>query len=218
MATYETRLTQARRRGRELVRRLVAELAQARRVAGISQSELASKLGRSQADISRLERLVDIDRVPFVLVAEAASLLGLDLSAGLHMLGDAIRDRGHQALISRFRQVLASAWRVVAEVPLPNPGDPRTWDLVLRIPAQIVGVEAETRIRDVQRLVRHVHQRARDGGADVVLLVLADTRANRAHLPELLEALGPGYKTPPRKLLRALRVGQALPGSGVVLI
>lgn len=218
MATYDTRLNRARRRGRETVRRLITELAQTRRTVGISQTEVATKLGRTQADISRLERLVDIDRVPFVLVAELASLLGLELGAGLHRLGDAINDRGQQELIRRFRAVLSAAWRVVAEVPLPNPGDPRAWDLVLRIPAQVVGVEAETRIRDIQRLVRHLHQRAADGGADVVLLVLADTRANRALLTELLDALGPDYATPPRQLLRALRAGQPLPGSGVVLV
>jgi hypothetical protein len=101
--------------------------------------------------VSRFETLQDVERVPLVLVSEIAALLGLELSAGLHVLGDPIADKGHQALIKRFRAVLGEAWRVVAEVPLPNPGDPRTWDLILRIPAQIVGVEAETRIRDVQR-------------------------------------------------------------------
>src|SRR5687768_1505970 len=215
MATYDTRLNRARRRGRETARRLAAELAQARRVSGLSESDLARSPGRTQTEISRFERLVDIDRVSFTLVTEIAALLGLELGAGLHPLGDAVNDRGHQVLIGRFRAVLSEAWRVVAEVPLPDPGDPRTWDLVLRIPAQVVGVEAETRIRDVQRLVRHIHQRQRDGGADVVLLVLADTRANRALLAELLIALGPEYATPPREILRALRAGQPLPGSGV---
>jgi transcriptional regulator with XRE-family HTH domain len=196
----------------------VSELAHARRVAGVSQSELARKLGTSQPEVSRFETLVDIEHVPFVLISEIASLLGLEVSAGLHLLGDPITDKGHQALIGRFRRMLGEAWRVLAEVPLPNPRDPRTWDLVLRIPAQVVGVEAETRIRDVQRLVRHAHQRQRDGGADVVVLLMAATRANRALLPELLEALGPEFATEPRRLLRGLRDGHPLPGSGVVLV
>ena len=207
-----------RQRGQEIARRLVTELANARRLAGISQQELGERVGRSQSNISRLERYVDVDRVPVVLVSELASLLGMELSAGLHLLGDAISDKGHQALLRRFRAVLSSAWRVVAEVPLPNPGDRRAWDLLLRIPAQLVGVEAETRIRDVQRLVRHIHQREKDGGADVIVLVLADTRVNRRLLAELLEALGPAYATPPRRILAALRTGQPLPGSGVVLL
>lgn len=218
MPSYDSKFIRGYRRGEQTVRHLINELALARRRAGLGQRELALKLGRSQSEISRLERLVEVDRIPFVLISEIASLLGLELGAGLHLAGDPIADKGHQALIKRFRAVLGEAWRVVAEVPLPNPGDRRTWDLVLRLPAQIVGVEAETRIRDVQRLVRHVHQRQRDGGANVVVLLLADTRANRALLPELIEALGPAYATPPRQILRALRAGQPLPGSGVVLL
>ena len=145
-------------------------------------------------------------------------VLGLELGAGLHPVGEALRDKGHQALIGRFRALLSPAFRVMAEVLLPNPGDRRAWDLVLRLPNQIIGVEAETRVRDIQWLVRRIHERERDGGTDVVLLVLADTRANRALLNELLTALGPNYSTSPRRILGALRTGQSLPGSGVVLV
>ena len=145
-------------------------------------------------------------------------MLGLELGAGLHPVGDAIRDKGHQALIGRFRALLSPAYRVSAEVLLPNPGDRRAWDLVLRLPGQIIGVEAETRVREIQWLVRRLRERQREGGADVVLLVLADTRANRAILGELLTALGPAFATSPRTILRALRDGQPLPGSGVVLV
>ena len=177
---------------------------------------MAHALGWSETAYRRFEQ--GKSRTNVADLSAVAAVVGLELSADFFPSGKQIRDRGHQALIKRFRSRLGSAWRVVAEVPLPNPGDPRTWDLVLRIPAQVVGVEAETRIRDVQRLVRHIHQRARAGGADVVLLILANTRANRALLPELLEALGPEYATSPRQLLRALREGQPLPGSGVVLL
>lgn len=53
---------------------------------------------------------------------------------------------------------------------------------------------------------------------DAMVLALADTRSNRALLPELLEALGPEFATPPRQLLRALREGRPMPGSGVILL
>ena len=151
-------------------------------------------------------------------LAAAASVLGLELGAGLFPVGEAIRDNGHQAVIGRFRAQLSPAFRVAAEVLLPNPGDRRAWDLVLRLPGQIIGVEVETRVRDIQWLVRRMHEREREGGADVVLLVLADTRANRALLRELLAALGPAYATSSRATLRALRTGQPLSGSGVILV
>lgn len=89
---------------------------------------------------------------------------------------------------------------------------------MLRLPGQLIGVEAETRIRDMQRLVRQVHQRERDGGVDQIVVLLAATRTNRALVSELRIALGPAYGTPPRQILAALRSGQPVMGSGVVLL
>jgi transcriptional regulator with XRE-family HTH domain len=218
MATRETRLERGRRKGREAARWLVTQLTDGRRTAQLSQQALAAAIGRSQSDVSRLERLVDVDRISFVDVAEVASILGLELSAGLHPVGDPIRDKGHQAVIRRFRALLSSAFRVFAEASLPNAGDRRSWDLLLRLADQVVGVEVETRIRDLQALVRRIHQRERDGGADQIVLVLAATKTNRLLLSELLIALGPNFATSPRALLSALRNGERLPGSGVILL
>jgi transcriptional regulator with XRE-family HTH domain len=184
----------------------------------VSQSALARELGRSQSEVSRFESLNRIDDVSLVRIAELASLLGLELSATLHPSGDAIRDKGHQALISRVRAEMFPSGAVRAEVPFPAPGDPRAWDLVLRADGQLVGVEAETRIRDVQALVRRIRQRERDGGVDEVLLVLSASRANARLVHELRTALGDGYNAPPRTLLNALRAGRRLPGSGVVML
>jgi hypothetical protein len=106
----------------------------------------------------------------------------------------------------------------MAEVLLPNPGDRRSWDLLLRLEAQRVGAELETRVRDVQRLVRHTRERERDGGVDHVLLVLSASAHKRRMLPKLLEALGREFATRPRLILRALREGRPVPGSGVILL
>ena len=151
-------------------------------------------------------------------LSTAAAVLGLELGAGLHPVGDPLRDKGHQSLLARFRALISPEFRVAAEVLFPNPGDRRAWDLLLRVPGQIIGLEAETRVRDVQWLVRRMHERESDGGTHVVLLVLADTRVNRALLDELRIALGEQWATLPRAILRALRTGQPLPGCGVVLV
>ncbi len=218
MATREDRADRGRERGRERASRRLSGLGVARRTAGISQDQLATSVGWSQGRYSRFERRVGLDEVSFVEAASVAALLGLELSAALHVDGQPIRDAGHQALIGRFLATVSAAWRVVREAPLPLPGDRRSWDLLLRLPGQLVGAEAETRIRDVQRLVRHVRERERDGGADAIVIVLSDSRANRLLVGQLREALGPGYATPPRQIWRALRTGQPLPGSGVVLV
>jgi transcriptional regulator with XRE-family HTH domain len=196
--------------------RLLTELRDARVVADLSARRVAQQLGWSATAYRRFEAgdvVLSLSDVSMV-----AAVLGYEMSAKLYPFGSALVDKGHQALIGRFRVVVSEAFKVVAEVPLPNPGDRRSWDLLLRLAHQIVGVEAETRIRDIQRLVRHIRERERDGGADVVLLLLSDTRANRSALPELVQALGPSFETKPRAILHALRAGDKLPGSGVVLL
>ena len=201
-----------------MVLRLVREVASTRAVAGVSQRRLAAELRWSQSAVTRLERGVDSDRISLVDLARVGAVLGLDLSAQFHPAGDPIRDAGQQALAGRFKSILAPAWKVTAEVLLPNPGDRRSWDLLLRLEAQRVGTELETRVRDVQRLARHTRERERDGGVDHILLVLSASAHNRRMLSELLEALGPEFATPARLILRALREGRPVPGSGVILL
>ena len=101
---------------------------------------------------------------------------------------------------------------------LPNIGDQRSWDILLRLESLLVGLEVETRIRDVQALVRRIRERERDGGVDDVLLVLSDTSHNRELVGQLREALGPRFRTPPKLILAALRAGRPVPGSGVIMI
>ena len=218
MGTRETRLDRGRRQGEARVRSLAGELAQARLTAGVSQRQIAAMLGWSQSEVSRFERVTRPASVTFTDVYAIAAVLGLEPSITLHPFGAALRDKGHQAVIGRFRPLIGAAWAVGAEVPFPGAGDPRSWDLLLRLPVQRVGVECETRIRDIQALSRRMHQRERDGGTDVVLLVLSRSAHNRRLVDELRGSLGPGYATSPRRLLAALRNGQPLPGNGVLLV
>ena len=69
--------------------------------------------------------------------------------------------------------------------------DQRAWDAVITTVAQagdgrprrcLIGVEAETRLRDLQALQRRLALKRRDGGVDRVILLVADTRSNRAIL------------------------------------
>src|SRR3954468_3787502 len=121
MATRETLVDKGRRRGRTVGARLVGELVTGRGRSGLSQRSLARLVGLSQSEYSRIERLEAIDRLTFVDVAAIAAVLGMELGANLYPAGEPIRDKGHQALIGRFRAGLDSAWRVAAEVPLPLP-------------------------------------------------------------------------------------------------
>jgi transcriptional regulator with XRE-family HTH domain len=217
MGTRETRRQRGRRRGEQLVRRLIGEIRNAREENGVSQRALAAELDWSQSELNRLEQY-RFPAVSLPRLCELAAVLGLEVSAGLHPDGDAIRDKGQQPLIGRFTGVIGAPYVISREVLLPLPGDRRSWDILLRREDLLVGVEAETRIRDIQALVRRVRERERDGGVDEILIVLSDTAHNRQLVDQLREALGPRYATSPRTLLAALRAGRPLPGSGVILL
>ncbi len=131
MATKETRRLRGRRRGTALAGRALSELESKREFLGISQRAMASELGCSQAHLWRVETNQIV--VSVVRLAEMASVLGLELSVGLHEIGDPIRDKGHQALGKRFDAVPSAQWQNMAEVLLPNVGDRRSWDRVLRL-------------------------------------------------------------------------------------
>ena len=185
--------------------------------ANLSGRSMARALGWSHARYGRFETSQGAS-MSIQEVAEVAAVLGLELSARLYRVEDAIRDAAQQPLRTRFLKLLAPSFKAVSEVLFPHLGDTRSWDLLLRLGGQLIGVELETRVRDVQLLVRRIRDRERDGGADHVLVVLSASRHNRQLLLQLLEALGVGFATPPRELLRALREGGPLPGSGVVLL
>jgi hypothetical protein len=186
----------------------------------VSMDALAQHLGCSQSSASR--RLTNPAAATVVGLSEIASVLGLELSIGLHPIGDPIRDSGQRAVGRRLSSVIGPAWRVTDEAPLPIAGDQRAWDKLLRLrdsePLHLVGVDIESRIRDIQALVRRTRLREKDGRVDAILVVLGDTATNRRLADELREALGPDYATPPREILAALRDGRRLPGSGVILI
>jgi transcriptional regulator with XRE-family HTH domain len=217
MATRETRLDRGRNHARQLIATSLSELRLTRRNAGISQAALARLLGWPQSRLSEFERN---KRDPTIgEICELGALLGLKPTIQFHPLGEAIRDSGQLKLIARFRATLGRAWHVMIEAPFPTLGDLRSWDVLIRLgSAYRVGVEAETRIRDVQELVRRIRQREVHGGVDEIMIVLSDTAHNRRLVAQLRDAFGERYATSPRALLAALRNGGQLEGSGVILL
>lgn len=155
-------------------------------------------------------------------LSEIASVLGYEVSVGLHPIGDPVRDKGQLACGRRFDALLSERWRVTDETLLPGAGEQRAWDKLMRLvdatPRYLVGVDIESRVWDVQAIVRRTRGRERDGQVDHILIVLADTAHNRRVADELRAALGPGWATSPRRLMKALREGERLSGSGVILV
>jgi len=210
-----------RRRAQSVVARAINELRNARTDAGLSQAEVGHLIGMTQSQLSRLES--GLTKHPTVeQLSQIASVLGLEVSLGLHPVGDGVRDKGQLAVGRRFDAMLSHSWRVTNETLLPGAGEQRAWDKLLRLvganPAHLVGVDIETRVRDVQALTRRTRGRERDGMVDAIVIVLTGSATNRRMIDELRRGLGSEYSTTPRAILAALRSGQRLVGSGVVLI
>jgi transcriptional regulator with XRE-family HTH domain len=210
-----------RERGRRLSEELRRELRDARVDRGLSQARVGAAIGWDQSRVSRFEagRLrVDIEQA-----AVLCAVVGLELSLRAYPAGPPIRDAAHLALLGRLRATCDPrlVWRT--EVPLPGAGDPRAWDAMIgsapgSTPRWWIPVEAETRPRDVQALLRRLALKARDGRTEAVILVLARTSGNR-DVARRLNALDPGrFTVPPRHALAALAAGGHPGGSTLILL
>jgi transcriptional regulator with XRE-family HTH domain len=204
-----------------LLARSITELREARLTAALSLDQMAREVGWSATAIGRFESGGRED-VGIVALSEIASVLGFEVSLGLHPIGDPVRDKGQLACGRRFNALLSDRWQVTDETLLPGAGEQRAWDKLLRLvdaaPRYLVRADIESRVWDVQAIVRRTRARERDGQVDHILIVLADTAHNRRVADELRDALGPDYATGARRLLSAMRLGERLAGSGVVLI
>ena len=80
------------------------------------------------------------------------------------------------------------------------------------------GSELETRLHDVQALERRLTLKHRDGDVDIVLLVVADTTANRRFLELHREQFRGLLPLDSRQVLDAFRRGELPERSGIVIV
>lgn len=193
------------------------EVRSARRLAGLSQSAAGRAAGMSHAQFGRIERGA-IRRLSVDQLSRACLVVGLRLAVRGYPDGDPVMDSGQRALLARFRRILPSAtpWRT--EVPLPIPGDRRAWDAVATLGGIDIAVEAETRLGDIQALERRLALKQRDGGIDIVVLLVADTRTNRRVLAAHREALRPRLPASASEIAAALASGAPPAASGVLTL
>jgi transcriptional regulator with XRE-family HTH domain len=220
MGTRERPADRGRRRTGDAFRRLGQEHRDARVAAGLSLRDAAAGSGAAYTQLWRFER-GQLDRVNIADVGAWCAVVGLDLAIRAYPAGDPIRDRAQLALLERLRSRLHPTLRWRIEVPLPIEGDLRAWD------AEIVGrqsggwrarVEAETRISDGQALERRLALKVRDDPAGHLILLVSDTRANRAALRSLRAGLRDLLPLRPREIMTALAAGRDPGGSGIVIL
>jgi transcriptional regulator with XRE-family HTH domain len=194
---------------------IAAELREARLATGVSQDHVARVAGLSQSKISRIERAqrtsARVDEL-----AQHCAALGLRLSLKAYPEGEAVRDAGQLRLLQRFREELDGRFGWRSEVPVVGGGDSRAWDVVLDGPGTI-GIDAETRLRDVQAVQRRSELKWRDGGLDRLVLLIAATRHNRVVVREHRAALASTFPADTAEVMAALRRGLLPARNGIVV-
>jgi transcriptional regulator with XRE-family HTH domain len=217
MATSERRIDRGRDQAERIKRLTGAEIRLTRRGAGVSVRSAAATVGMSESMFGRIER-GQLAHVSVVQLAMACAAVGLKFSARPYPDGDPIRDAGQMRLLERFKRQLPTSapWRT--EVPMPISGDLRAWDAVITLDRVMIAVEAEVRLTDIQALDRKIALKRRDSGIERVILVVADTAANRRLLAHHREALRANFPLDTRAILAALGAGLPPSSSGIVVI
>ncbi|HKF85859.1 MAG TPA: helix-turn-helix domain-containing protein [Candidatus Limnocylindrales bacterium] len=207
--------------GERIARRLHAQLGEeiriARTSAGLAQRDAAEAAEMSHAQFGRIERAL-LPRLTFEQACRAGIAVGLRVGARAYPTGDPVRDAGQLRLLERFISLLPALARVDREAPLPIAGDLRAWDALVALGGRRAGCEAETHLRDVQALERKLAGKVRDGGVDVLILVVSDTVHNRSVLEAHRAALRSLLPLDGLEVRRALRSGQLPRASGLILV
>jgi transcriptional regulator with XRE-family HTH domain len=217
VGTRERRVDAGAARGRALTATVLAELRSARLDRGLGGADIARSIGISQSQYSRIERGLT-DGLTIQQAAVLLSAVGLDLSVRCYPGGQPLRDAASIALMGRFMAEIHRSLRVLTEVPFPESGDRRAWDIVVVGRGWRHGAEAETRPRDRQALERRLALKLRDGDVSSMSLVLLDSRHNRDFVRSNAAAFEERFPIPGRRALEALRAGVDPGGNSIILL
>jgi hypothetical protein len=217
VSSRERPVDRGTRRGRQLLDSVVREFHEARLGAGVTQRRIGDAIDRSDAWVSWTESGAN-ESLSVVDASRMLACVGLDLSVRTYPAGKGIRDAAQLALIASLKSRVRASWDWRTEVPLPLPGDPRAWDVVLRGPTVAIGVEAESRLRDIQALDRRVMLKLRDGELDRVVILVAATRTNRTVIRDIADSIRSNYPVPSRQALDALVHGRDPGGNAIVVL
>jgi transcriptional regulator with XRE-family HTH domain len=175
------------------------------------------RLGWSKSKVSRVERGLS-RRVSLEDVGRLAATVGLRASLKLFPSGQPLRDIGQVQLLAALNARMHAVWRHRQEVPVPSPGDFRAADQLSTIPGCRLMIEAYRRFTDSQLQTRSARTKQRDLGADRLLLLIEDTKTNRAAVAAAGEDLRRSFPVSQRAMLAALAAGRDPGGDGVVFL
>jgi hypothetical protein len=174
-------------------------------------------VGVSAAEITRIER-AEAEWLSVVTATKICAVVGLDLAVRAFPGGRPLRDSRHNVVLERLHARLHPSLGWSLEVPLPNPGDQRAWDAVIKGGGWRFGVECELNPIDGQALLRRIHLKHKDGLVDGVILLMPDTRQTRIFRREFASSLSDEFPISSSVALKKLAAGLSPGGSALVVI
>jgi transcriptional regulator with XRE-family HTH domain len=217
VTTRRDRLLEAERRARQRLRHTIDEVRQQRLQAGLTQRQIANALGCSRQFVTAVEAGRH-DDTGLLMLSRYAAAVGLDLSVKLYPAGRLLRDAGQVDLLQRFRVLIGEGWIWRTEVPVGrDPRDLRAIDAVLSHGHSRVGIEAITRFLDSQGQLRPILLKQEASGLPCMILLLADTRHNRAAIEVAGNMLRADFPLRAREILRELRAVRQPSANGLLL-
>ena len=203
------------------------ELRIARVGAGLSLRFVGARIGRSATQVMRIERGL-VPEVSVRQLARIGAVVGLDVRLKAYPGGDPIRDIAQVKLLGRLTARLHADLTFRTEVPLPIEGDQRSWDGWISgfthsgpSEAAVRGglpLDAETRLHDVQALLRRLALKLRDSRMEHVVLLVSDTRSNRQAVAAANEILATTFPISSRRALASLAAGRYPGGSALIVL
>jgi transcriptional regulator with XRE-family HTH domain len=194
------------------------EFRHARLRLALTQREVSHAARVDRADYSRIER-GKLGYLSIVRACRIAAVLGLDLWIKAFPGGKSIRDAGHAARLQMLLSFVGKPLSYRIEVPLPAAADRselRAWDAMVFGLGERTAIEFEARLYDLQAQLRRFQVKLRDDPVDHLLVVVADTRANRRALSEFTDLFVGVPRLRTDTVLKWLRAGRH-PPSGVIL-
>ena len=208
------------RRANHQLRRMGAELRTARAKLRMSDREVARRAGVSRSTVARLEHGDPAMRVDTLTAVMAAAGLDLVLQAyeGATL---SLRDTGQMDIAEVIRSAAGDSWRPVTEVAAGPYG--RSADLVLYSAEEVIHVEIERGAADFQAQERSAKRKREalasgEGRPVRLVLVIEDTRSNRAALAPHEALIRSQYPATSREIMSALRNGRPLGRDGLLWI
>lgn len=210
-----------RARARQLARWFGVELRIARVTAGLTQARLASMVGTSQQEVSRVEAG---DVAPSLEIrCRLAAAAGHEVRMGIAPIASVpLRDSGQIALAEAILRGLHAGWASTLEAPIA-PGDRRAADVLLSSALERVHIEIERSIVDFQAQLRSARLKrdalaAADARPVRLVIAVPDTRATRRSLGGKDGVIASALPTPSRRIWHGLRNGLPIRGDGLLFV